>query len=68
MEKTNHIKKEILKLTRDYSKKVHNAFRPGDDSLRSVWEKGMPIPYAGRVFDEDEVEAAVSSTLDFCSV
>jgi CDP-6-deoxy-D-xylo-4-hexulose-3-dehydrase len=24
-----------------------------------------PVPYAGRVFDEDEVEAAVASTLDF---
>ena len=25
----------------------------------------MAIPYAGRVFTENEVEAAVSSTLDF---
>ncbi len=25
----------------------------------------IPVPYAGRVFTEDEVEAAVSSTLDF---
>ena len=28
-------------------------------------EVGEHIPYAGRVFTEDEVEAAVSSTLDF---
>ena len=28
-------------------------------------EEGNVIPYAGRVFTEDEVEAAVSSTLDF---
>ena len=28
-------------------------------------EKRMPIPYAGRVFTEEEVVAAVSSTLDF---
>jgi CDP-6-deoxy-D-xylo-4-hexulose-3-dehydrase len=27
--------------------------------------KTVPVPYAGRVFDEDEVEAAVSATLDF---
>ena len=26
---------------------------------------GENIPYAGRVFTEDEVEAAVSTTLDF---
>lgn len=26
---------------------------------------GIAVPYAGRVFNEDEVEAAVSSTLDF---
>ena len=26
---------------------------------------GNPIPYAGRVFTEDEVEAAISTTLDF---
>jgi CDP-6-deoxy-D-xylo-4-hexulose-3-dehydrase len=27
--------------------------------------KGVSVPYAGRVFNEDEVEAAVSATLDF---
>ncbi len=65
MENINQLKKEILKLTRDYSKKAHKSYRPAGDNLRAVWEKGMPIPYAGRVFTEDEVEAAVSSTLDF---
>ena len=29
------------------------------------WQKGTTIPYAGRVFTEEEVEAAVASTLDF---
>ncbi len=29
------------------------------------WKPGQTIPYAGRVFDEDEVEAAVGATLDF---
>ena len=65
MESTNELKNEILRLTRDYSKKVHAQFRPDGDKLRSEWEKGMPIPYAGRVFTDDEVAAAVSSTLDF---
>ena len=29
------------------------------------WHVGQTIPYAGRVFTEDEVQAAVASTLDF---
>ena len=65
MESINELKNEILKLTRDYSKKVHASFRPDGDELRSKWEIGMPIPYAGRVFTDEEVVAAVSSTLEF---
>ncbi len=65
MESINELKNQILKLTRDYSKKVHTQFRPDGDEFRSKWERGMPIPYAGRVFTDDEVAAAVSSTLDF---
>ena len=59
------LKTEILRLTREYSRQVHGAFRPGSDVLRQVWQPGTTIPYAGRVFTEDEVEAAVSATLDF---
>jgi CDP-6-deoxy-D-xylo-4-hexulose-3-dehydrase len=59
------LKQEILRLTRAYAQEAHRAFRPGDDPLRQPYEAGQPIPYAGRVFTEDEVEAAVSSTLDF---
>lgn len=60
------LKKEILRLTREYSRLVHTAQRPGDDPDRAMFEPGKsPVPYAGRVFDEDEVEAAVASTLDF---
>jgi CDP-6-deoxy-D-xylo-4-hexulose-3-dehydrase len=58
------IKAEILRLTREYSTATHQANRPGDDPANS-WQPGNPVPYAGRVFDEDEVEAAVASTLDF---
>ena len=61
----NDLKKKILELTGDYSRNAHKAFRPDGDDHRLVWEKGMSIPYAGRVFTEEEVIAAVSSTLDF---
>ena len=59
------LKQEILRLTRDYSRQVHAGFRPAADPDRKPWQEGTTIPYAGRVFTEDEVEAAVASTLDF---
>ena len=59
------LREEILRLTREYSRKVHAPFRPAADQDRLPWQKGGVIPYAGRVFTEDEVEAAVASTLDF---
>jgi CDP-4-dehydro-6-deoxyglucose reductase, E1 len=59
------LKAQILKLTRDYSALMHKGQRPGDDAAHSAWAPGQTIPYAGRVFDEDEVEAAVGATLDF---
>jgi CDP-6-deoxy-D-xylo-4-hexulose-3-dehydrase len=59
------LKAEILRLTREYSALVHGGQRPGDDAARSAWQPGQTIPYAGRVFTEDEVEAAVGATLDF---
>ena len=65
MNDLNALREEILRLTREYSRQVHRAFRPANDPLRKPWEEGNSIPYAGRVFAEDEVEAAVASTLDF---
>jgi CDP-6-deoxy-D-xylo-4-hexulose-3-dehydrase len=59
------LKKQILSLTREYSRLTHTAQRPGDDPDRAAFQPGQTIPYAGRVFTEDEVEAAVSATLDF---
>jgi CDP-6-deoxy-D-xylo-4-hexulose-3-dehydrase len=59
------LKSEILRLTREYSRLTHTANRPGDDPDRAPFTPGQTIPYAGRVFTEDEVEAAVSATLDF---
>ena len=60
------IKAEILRLTREYSTATHAANRPGNDAKRPAFVPGQTtVPYAGRVFTEDEVEAAVSATLDF---
>jgi CDP-6-deoxy-D-xylo-4-hexulose-3-dehydrase len=54
-----------LASTRQFSRLSHSQLRPATDPERSPWVEGSPIPYAGRVFTEEEVEAAVSSTLDF---
>ena len=65
MTSLSDLKSQILLLTREYALQAHSAYRPGDDVNRTPWAVGSPIPYAGRVFTEDEVEAAVSATLDF---
>jgi CDP-6-deoxy-D-xylo-4-hexulose-3-dehydrase len=60
------LKSEILRLTREFSRLTHAANRPGADPAHAPFVPGeTTVPYAGRVFDEDEVEAAVSATLDF---
>ena len=59
------LKAEILRLTRAYSALTHRVNRPGEDASPGDWQPGQTIPYAGRVFTEDEVEAAVGATLDF---
>jgi CDP-6-deoxy-D-xylo-4-hexulose-3-dehydrase len=60
------LKQRISEATRTYSHTFHTANRPGDDPQRTAFIPGeTTVPYAGRVFTEDEVQAAVSSTLDF---
>ena len=59
------LKAEILRLTRLYSSQAHAANLPGGHPDRPDHREGQTIPYAARVFTPDEVEAAVSSTLDF---
>jgi CDP-6-deoxy-D-xylo-4-hexulose-3-dehydrase len=62
------LKSKILELTKEYSKLYHTANRPGFDSseIKPIFNKNTDqIPYAGRVFDENEVIAAIDSTLDF---
>ena len=51
--------------TRKFFRLHHGPFRPAADPLRTPWQEGSTIPYVGRVFREEEVEAAVSATLDF---
>jgi CDP-6-deoxy-D-xylo-4-hexulose-3-dehydrase len=67
MEAGEKLKAEILRLTREYAKSTHRNHGRGDDAqARDPFVAGeTTIPYAGRVFDSDEVEAAVSATLDF---
>ncbi|HSI08247.1 MAG TPA: lipopolysaccharide biosynthesis protein RfbH [Rariglobus sp.] len=66
MKSPAEIKAEILRLTREYSRLTHSAQRPGIDPDRATFTPGQTtVPYAGRVFDENEVEAAVGATLDF---
>ena len=67
MNDPKEIKAEILRLTREYSRRVHGGQLPSFvEGKRPKFVPGETVvPYAGRVFTEDEVEAAVSSTLDF---
>jgi CDP-4-dehydro-6-deoxyglucose reductase, E1 len=68
MKTAAELKAEILGLTRQYSSRMHGANRPGygNEEAGPAFVPGeTTIPYAGRVFTEDEVEAAVSATLDF---
>ena len=61
------IKAEILRLTREYARLAHRRQRPGfePDGGAPFLPGQTTVPYAGRVFDENEVEAAVNATLDF---
>jgi CDP-6-deoxy-D-xylo-4-hexulose-3-dehydrase len=62
------IRAEILRLTREYTQAVHVASRPAAatcDSDPPFVADATTVPYAGRVFAEDEVTAAVGATLDF---
>jgi CDP-4-dehydro-6-deoxyglucose reductase, E1 len=59
------LKAEILRLTREYSAVAHRANRPAKTNDTPFVAGQTTVPYAGRVFDANEVEAAVSSTLDF---
>ena len=57
MSELESLKKQILELTREYSRQAHASFRPAADPQREPWQPGSAIPYAGRVFTEEEVGA-----------
>lgn len=66
MSVADELRREILRLTRSYAEEVHAAHRPAATKPRETFQSGIStVPYAGRVFDADEVEAAVAATLDF---
>ncbi len=62
---SKQLKEEILSLVRKYSTNRHALNRPGWSEEKSRWTDGENVPYSGRVFEEDEVVAAVESTLEF---
>ena len=59
------LKAEILRLTREFSALAHGANRAGADNTAPFVAGQTTVPYAARVFNADEVEAAVGATLDF---
>ncbi len=66
------LKEEILRLTRQFARLAHAANRPGYEAAgqggveRPEFVPGQSaVPYAGRVFTEQEVAAAVGAALDF---
>lgn len=61
-------KAAVVRHARSFSALRHGSHLPADNPERATqpFTPGVtPVPYAGRVFDPDEVEAAVASTLDF---
>ena len=65
MEDLDQLKNKILKLTAEYAARRHHQTLPATDPRSLLPKKQAPIPYAGRVFSEEEVVAAVNSSLDF---
>jgi len=65
MNDADAIRVEILRLTREFSRLRHREQRPADSRDDKFVPGETHVPYAGRVFDENEVEAGVASVLDF---
>jgi CDP-6-deoxy-D-xylo-4-hexulose-3-dehydrase len=60
------LRSEILKLVREYASRLHGALAMPAPERQAAFTPGeSTVPYAGRVFDADEVEAGVASMLDF---
>lgn len=65
MSDVTELKNDILRLTREYVRLAHGAHRSAEVADVSFVPGETVVPYAARVFDGDEVEAAVAATLDF---
>jgi CDP-6-deoxy-D-xylo-4-hexulose-3-dehydrase len=60
------LRAEILRLVREYASRRHAGFAlPAAGDTDGFTAGASTVPYAGRVFDADEVEAGVASMLDF---
>lgn len=55
-EKGVELRAKILALTEKYYKAEH---------VKPTYKEGGPIPYGGRIYDEEEIKNLVSSALDF---
>jgi CDP-6-deoxy-D-xylo-4-hexulose-3-dehydrase len=63
MNSPEEIRAQILELTRQYTDMVHSRSKIASSATFTPGETA--VPYAARVFDSDEVAAAVGSSLDF---
>jgi CDP-6-deoxy-D-xylo-4-hexulose-3-dehydrase len=62
----DELRAEILSLVREYAVRRHGGFALPTPAGGGGFTTGeSTVPYAGRVFDADEVEAGVASMLDF---
>jgi CDP-6-deoxy-D-xylo-4-hexulose-3-dehydrase len=59
------LKSTILGLSSSFTALHHAQQFPATDVRKRPYAKGSKVPYAGRVFDEAEVKAAVGAALDF---
>ncbi|HQU09469.1 MAG TPA: DegT/DnrJ/EryC1/StrS family aminotransferase, partial [Opitutales bacterium] len=59
------LKSQILQLTQQYAQQAHAAQKPAKTATETFIAGETVIPYAGRVFESEEVVAAVESALDF---
>jgi CDP-6-deoxy-D-xylo-4-hexulose-3-dehydrase len=62
----SQLRADILRLVREYAASHHRGFGiPAAEENKPPTSEDINVPYAGRVFDADEVEAGVASMLDF---
>jgi CDP-6-deoxy-D-xylo-4-hexulose-3-dehydrase len=59
------LRDEILRLVREYADRRHGSLGPAAADHSDFIPGISPVPYAGRVFGADEVEAGVAAMLDF---